>query len=133
MRDAMLMVSEAAALPRGDIEADPDGTGRLLIRRSKTDPEGEGAIAYVSVPTMAALTSLWNGAATGDSMFGLQPNQLSKRIKKAAHAAGLGDGFSGQSPRVGMAQDLVRAGIELPGLMPAGRGRTPRCRRTTPQ
>ena len=58
-------------------------------------------------------------------MFGLQANQLSKRIKKAAQAAGLGDGFSGHSPRVGMAQDLVRAGVELTSLMTAGRWRTP--------
>ena len=43
----------------------------------------------------------------------------------AARAAGLGDGFSGHSPRVGMARDLVRAGIELPSLMTAGRWRTP--------
>ena len=125
MRDAMLRVSEAAALTWRDIEADPDGAGRLHIRRSKTDPEGEGAIAYVSGPTMAALTPLRNGTAIGDSVFGLQANQISKRIKKAAHVAGLGDGFSGHSPRVGMAQDLVRAGTELPGLMTAGRWRTP--------
>ena len=125
MRDAMLRVSEAAALTWGDIDAEPDGTGRLLIRRSKTDPEGEGAIAYVSVPTMAALASLRNEAAAGESVFGLQANQISKRIKNAAQAAGLGDGFSGHSPRVGMAQDLVRAGVELTSLMTAGRWRTP--------
>ncbi len=40
MRDAMLRVSEAAALTWGDIVAEVDGTGRLLIRRSKTDAEG---------------------------------------------------------------------------------------------
>ena len=125
MRDAMLRVSEAAAVTWGDIEAEPDGTGRLLIQHSRTDPEGEGAIAYVSVPTMAALAAIGNGGLAGDSVFGLRPNQISKRIKKAVQAAGLGDGFSGHSPRVGMAQDLVRAGIELPSLMTAGRWRTP--------
>ena len=35
MRDAMLRVSEAAALTWGDLFAEPDGTGRLMIRRSK--------------------------------------------------------------------------------------------------
>ena len=63
--------------------------------------------------------------ADTDSVFGLRPNQLSRRIKQAAEAAGLGDGFSGHSPRVGMARDLARAGIELPRLMNAGRWRSP--------
>ena len=125
MRDALLRVSEAAALTWKDIEAQTDGTGRLVIRRSKTDPEGSGAVGFVSAPTMEALGPIRNGALTDDSVFGLRPNQISKRIKKAAHAAGLGEGFSGHSPRVGMAQDLVRAGIELPRLMTAGRWRTP--------
>ena len=125
MRDAMLRVSEAAALTWRDIAGEPDGTGRLLIRRSKTDPEGSGVVAFVSVATMEALASLRNQELAGDSVFGLQPNQISKRIKRAAQVAGLGDGFSGHSPRVGMAQDLVRAGIELPSLMTAGRWRSP--------
>ena len=125
MRDAMLRVSEAAALIWRDIGAEPDGTGRLLIRRSKTDAAGEGAMAFVSVPTMAALSLVREGAADTDSVFGLQPNQIAMRIKKAAKAAGLGDGFSGHSPRVGMARDLARAGIELPRLMTAGRWRNP--------
>lgn len=125
MRDAMLRVSEAASLTWMDLETEPDGTGRLLIRRSKTDPEGSGVVAFVSGPTMEALGLIRGGAPTSASMFGLRPNQISKRIKRAAQAAGLGDGFSGHSPRVGMAQDLVRAGIELPGLMTAGRWRTP--------
>ena len=125
MRDAMLRVSEAASLHWDDLSEDPDGTGRLLIRRSKTDREGAGAVAYVSAPTMAALALTRNGAPPDQTMFSLGPSQISKRIKRAALAAGLGEGFSGHSPRVGMAQDLARAGIELPSLMTAGRWRSP--------
>ena len=125
MRDALLRVSEAAVLIWKDIETKADGSGRLLIRRSKTDPEGEGAVVFVSAPTMAVLRRIRNCALDADSVFGLRPNQLSKRIKRAAQAAGLGSGFSGHSPRVGMARDLARAGIELPSLMNAGRWRTP--------
>ena len=33
----------------------------------------------------------------------------------------LGEGFTGQSGRVGMAQDLANTGVELPALMTAGR------------
>ena len=125
MRDAMLRVSEAAALTWADILAQTDGTGRLLIRRSKTDPEGEGAIAFLSAPTMVRLAAIRNGAAAEASVFGLCRNQMTKRIKQAARAAGLGAGFSGHSPRVGMARDLARAGVELPRLMTAGRWRSP--------
>ena len=125
MRDAMLRVSECAALTWSDIETVPDGSGRLLIRRSKTDPDGEGAVVFVSAQTMAALASIRNGAPAERRIFELSPNQISLRIKKAALAAGLGDGFSGHSPRVGMAQDLARIGVELPSLMTAGRWRSP--------
>ena len=121
MRDAMLRVSEAAAVKWEDIEVQPDGTGRLMIRRSKTDPEGEGAIAFISCLTMKSLNAIRNGATDSDSVIGLRPNQISKRIKQAARAAGLGNGFSGHSPRIGMARDLARAGTELTSLMNAGR------------
>ena len=43
----------------------------------------------------------------------------------AAVAAGLGDGYTGHSSRVGMAQDLVAAGAELPAVMVAGRWKSP--------
>ena len=124
MRDAMLRVSEAAALSWKDIESEADGTGRLLIRRSKTDVEGQGAVAFLSVPTMAALALIRNDETANGSVFGLRPNQISARIKQAALAADLGDGYSGHSPRVGMARDLARAGTELPSLMNAGRWRS---------
>ena len=126
MRDAMLRVSEAASLLWGDISVEEDGTGRLLIRRSKTDPDGEGAVAYISVPTMTFLKRIRGDGREDDRVFVLRPNQISRRIKQAAQWAGLGDDFSGHSPRVGMACDLARAGIELPSLMTAGRWRSPK-------
>ncbi len=124
MRDAMLRVSEAAALTWNDLTAEADGTGRLLIRRSKTDTDAEGAVAFVSSQTMAILRRIRNESVDGATIFGLRPNQIARRIKKAAQAAGFGEGFSGHSPRVGMARDLARAGIELPSLMNAGRWRS---------
>ena len=125
MRDALLRVSEAAALKWGDITALNDGTGRLLIRRSKTDIAGKGAVAFVSIQTMETLEVLRVGIKESGSVFGLSPNQISKRIKQAAQSAGLGEGFSGHSPRVGMACDLARVGVELPSLMTAGRWSSP--------
>ena len=59
------------------------------------------------------------------SVFGLSARQISRRIKAATKTAGLGEGFSGNSPRVGMAQDLSAAGAELPKHMTAGRWDSP--------
>ena len=43
-------------------------------------------------------------------VFGLSVSQISRRIRAATKIAGLGEGFSGHSPRVGMAQDRSAAG-----------------------
>ena len=126
MRDGLLRVSEAAVLRWEDIEEEEDGTGRLYIRRSKTDADGEGAVAFLSVQTMESLDAIRGMSSGEDSVFGLMPNGISRRIDKSAQAAGLGEGYSGHSPRVGMARDLARAGTELTRLMTAGRWRSPR-------
>ena len=126
MRDAMLRVSEAAILTWQDLRTEADGTGRLLIRRSKTDTEGAGTVMFVSAETMATLRVIHNGVNAPPPGYSASvPTNSRGVIKQAAQAAGLGAGFSGHSPRVGMARDLARAGIELPRLMNAGRWRSP--------
>ena len=126
MRDGLLRVSEAAELQWEDIEEEEDGTGRLLIRRSKTDPEGEGAVAFLSAHTMDSLKAIRARETDDGRVFGLSAGSISRRIAQAAYAAGLGEGFSGHSPRVGMARDLARTGTALTRLMTAGRWRSPR-------
>ena len=54
-------------------------------------------------------------------VFELSASQIGRRVNAAAKAAGLGEGFTGHSGRVGMAQDLAKSGVELPALMTAGR------------
>ena len=45
MSDALLRASEVAAIGTSDIGREGDGSGRLAIRRSKTDQEaGRGAV-----------------------------------------------------------------------------------------
>lgn len=124
MRDGLLRVSEAADAVWGDIEDRPGGSGRLLIRRSKTDVEGTGFVAYLSAHTMSYLDEIRNGAASTCRVTGLRPNQIAKRIKQAAQQAGLGNRFSGHSCRVGMACDLAREDISLTRIMQAGRWTT---------
>ena len=59
-----------------------------------------------------------SGATT---VFGMTTRHIGNRVRAAAKAAGLGEGYTGHSGRVGMAQDLVKSGVELPALMTAGR------------
>ena len=47
MSDAMLRVSEVAALQCADIREDNGGAGLITIHNSKTDQDGEGAILFL--------------------------------------------------------------------------------------
>ena len=57
----------------------------------------------------------------GISVFGMTARHIGNRVRAAAKAAGLGEGYTGHSGRVGMAQYLANTGAELPALMTAGR------------
>ena len=50
----------------------------------------------------------------------MRPNQIAIRIGSAARQAGLGEGYSGDSPRRGMIQDLEPPGVLLLGSHLAG-------------
>ena len=47
LRDGLLRRSEAAALTWDDVELRENGSALLQVRRSKTDPEGEGITLYI--------------------------------------------------------------------------------------
>ena len=130
LRDGLLRRSEAAALRWGDVEVQEDGSARIHVLRSKTDPEAEGAVLYIGPDAAAALVAIMpEGFAVVDPstpVFGFSASQIGRRVNAAAKAAGLGDGFTGHSGRVGMAQDLAAAGVELPALMNAGRWKSPK-------
>ena len=59
-------------------------------------------------------------------VFGLSSRQIGRRVQLAARAAGLGDGFTGHSDHVGMAQDLRWKSTRMPARyterQAAGRG-----------
>ena len=125
MREGMLRCGEAAALLWEDLDLAPDGTGRVLIRRSKTDQEGHGALVFLSRTSMTALDELRGQQKGQDRIFPLSSKQLRRRIQDAAHAAGLKGHFGGHSPRIGMAVDLAQAGTGLPEIQNAGRWKSP--------
>ena len=110
----------------GRLNCGEDGTGRLIIRRSKTDTHGEGVVVFVSAAAMQSLEFIRDDAADGDSVFGLCRNQISRRIKQAARTAGLGDASAGTPLVWGWHATLREPGTELPRLMTAGRWRSPR-------
>ena len=115
LSDAGLRRSEAAALTWADIERAADGSGRVTVRRSKTDQAGQGSILYVTAATTAALDAIRQGAPDAAPVFGLSAGQIGRRI--AAGAAGLGAGYSGHSGRVGLAVRMTAKGAPTHAVM----------------
>ena len=124
MRECLLRRSEAATITWGDLTLAPDGSGRLLVAKSKTDQGSEGATLYVSRSTMRLLYAALQLGSDDETVFGIGAGRISQRISAAAERAGLAGRYSGHSPRVGMAVDLA-VECDLPLLMQAGRWSSP--------
>ena len=107
MRYARLQVSEATVLPWGDLEMVPGGSGRVRV--------GDTGHRVVSTDTMRLLSSVRKGPGDDEPLLGMRPNQIAIRIGTAARQAGLGEGYSGESPRLGMIQDMETLGVLLLG------------------
>ena len=125
LSDAGLRRSEAAALRWDDLARWNDGSGRLTVGRSKTDAEPR--TVYLTPASVEALRAIQPADAHGSaSVFGLSAPSISRRIRTAAAAAGLGPGFSGHSGRVGMARRMAAAGAPTHEIMAQGRWKTAR-------
>ncbi len=131
--------SEAVALEVADLEFAADGSVTVLIRRSKTDQAGAGEVCWLGQRTARALRH-WLDAAgiTEGPIFRpinraglvgsttLAGGEVPRILKRLAERAGLEpSGISGHSLWVGMAQDLVASGADLPAVMQAGRWKSP--------
>lgn len=138
MSDALLRVSECAALNVADVRIEDDGTGRLTIRYSKTDQDGEGMVLYLGPPTVKRLCDWLTAAAIeAGPLFRrirrgnhvqedrLTPRALQAIIKSRALAAGVEGRISGHSLRVGSAQSLAAAGAGVVEMQQAGRWTSP--------
>ena len=64
MSDALLRISEAAAIDIEHISIESDGSGRLLIPRSKTDQDSEGHILYLG-PVTVERVNAWKKSCKG--------------------------------------------------------------------
>ena len=135
--DAMLRRAELVSLQISDLLEEMRGDASLLVRRSKTDGEGQGEVVYLACDTVS-LVHAWleTGGITEGRLFRsvgkggrigerLHPGQVPRIFKGMARKAGLPEavveGLSGHSARVGAAQDMIAAGIELPAILQAGR------------
>ena len=130
--DTLARRSEIAALTITDIKAAGDGTGTVLIRKSKTDQEGQGSVRYLAADTMEHLLT-WLDAAqikdgalfsaiTKSGVIGkpLRGADIARVLTKSANVAGVKGHITGHSARVGAAQDFIAAGIGLAEVMQAG-------------
>ena len=135
--DALLRRAELVSLQVVDLLEEVQGDGSLLVRRSKTDGEGRGEIVWVGADTLRLIYAWLDRAGIADGRLfrsvgkggrigeELHPCQVPRILKAMAREAGLPEavaaGLSGHSARVGAAQDMVAAGIELPAILHAGR------------
>jgi integrase/recombinase XerD len=118
-----------------------DGSGTILVRKSKTDKFGDGRLAYLSAEALTHLQS-WLDVAhleTGPIFRrihrtqlmrdALHPYSVARILKNVARDAGLDKNLiaklSGHSMRVGAAQDMAAAGIDLGAIMHAGGWKSP--------
>jgi integrase len=127
---------ELVALELRDIEFWPNGTGQALIRRGKTDAEGQGRVAYLSRETVKWL-KIWLEHANisegpifrrliGRDEIGdpLHPGSIAPIFKRVGQWIGMPARFvaevSGHSTRVGAAQDLAELDIDIAAITQAG-------------
>ena len=135
--DTLLRRSELVSLQVSDLFVETDGSATLLLRRSKTDPEGQGAMLYLA-PDSLTFVQAWlsrSGVSGGrlfrsvrkDGTVGekFDASQIPRIYKAMARRAGLSedlvDELSSHSTRVGAVQDMIASGIGMPAILQAGR------------
>jgi integrase len=114
-----------------------DGSVKLTLRKSKTDPHGIGKNLYLGGEAQEAIKKWINKSkissgkifraitATGKVKESLNSSHVGRIYKKIARLSMIDKSIirniSGHSMRVGAAQDLLLSGATLPTLMNRGR------------
>ena len=131
--DSWCRASEIVALKVNDLIRQDDGSSLLYVTRSKTDPYGEGAYAFLSeIGTNAVLQWIQTaGLKPHDPMLTkshknarvqpMDPATISRILKRCAGRSDV----SAHSTRVGGVQDAFRLGCDLSSIMVAGRWSSP--------
>jgi integrase len=136
--DTLARRSEIAAMNLADLERAGDGTGTILIRRSKADQEGQGALTFIACDTLAMIDA-WTDARddqeaplftnTGPAAKSprMAGGDIARMFKRRASAVGIDAArISGHSTRVGCSQDMRAAGLDNGAIMQAGRWKSER-------
>lgn len=138
MFDAALRVSEAHGLNVTDLRETDKGEGlNLIIRRSKTDQAGVGAVAYIG-PNAAQRLKRWIQAAkiTDGPLFrAIHNGKVSEKrfsthgmahtIKKRAKEVGIDGTVRSHSFRRGVAMEHSLAGEPIQEVAKVGRWKNP--------
>ncbi len=136
--DSLCRRSELVSLEFEDVLINQkDGSIKLTLRKSKTDPHGIGKNLYLSNKTQQALkewiikSEIASGkifraiTATGKIKESLNSSHIGRIYKRIAELCMVDQSIirniSGHSMRVGAAQDLMLSGATLPILMNRGR------------
>ena len=135
MSNGLLRISEVGAIHCEHISTRENGSGTLLIPRSKTDQEGEGREVYLQKRTIKAIKKyqrlsgvcegplfrrIYQNCKMGNAAIGI--TAVRDMIKDVARKAQIDvAGISGHSFRVGTAQSLVEGKATMPQLQTAGR------------
>lgn len=141
--DLLARASELVDMEWKDITFVNDGNdGAIyLMPRSKGDKEGKGVKTYLQ-PETAVLLRAWNEHRDQDNRYvfhalprykghtidttkKLNVREAGRIFQRLARKSGFDKPLSGHSARVGAAQDMTRAGMELPAIMQAGRWKSP--------
>ena len=142
MRDGLLRRSEMSLLNIGDFKLTENGSGVILIKKSKTDQYGVGDYQWLSnlcveamkrwlmlrsehedlsddLPLICPVTR----SQKPKSSKRLQGNDISRRIKHWAWISNLEnpESFSGHSMRVGMACTLADNNVDIVKIAKSGR------------
>lgn len=139
--DTLCRRAELVQLRIDDLKVRADGSGTILVRKSKADQLGRGRLAYLSIDAIDHLQR-WIEAAKLEhgpifrGIHGPHVHQeamdsscvaviLKTRAKRAGLASTIVSHLSGHSMRVGAAQDMAAAGIDLGAIMHAGGWKSP--------
>jgi site-specific recombinase XerD len=136
--DSLCRRSELVSLEFKDLVVNSnDGSLKLKLRKSKTDPHGIGKNLYLSNETQDVLkewivkSKISSGkifraiTATGKVKESLNSSPIGRIYKKIAQLSMVDKSIirniSGHSMRVGAAQDLMLSGATMPVIMNKGR------------
>jgi integrase len=127
--DTWCRSAELVAFRVRDVLPQADGSGLLFIARSKTDPDGRGAYAYLSREGLAAVRQwvevadltendpLFTSSLARDPRRPLDPATVSRIFKARTERRDV----SAHSTRVGGVHDALYLGCDLASIMIAGR------------